>query len=74
MNINNKCPKCSGEFEEGYVPSQAVNSSLMIKQSWFSNLTVVGRGLINTKISGPQPILIRTFRCKNCGYLENYAQ
>lgn len=69
-----KCPKCDGEMEEGVLGQNykylVLDPSFVSKTISFLNLKkgLFGRILPNTfKV-------IRHYRCKNCGYLENYAK
>lgn len=65
------CPKCRGEMVEGFIPDflDHNNSSLTIwiegkpeKSFW-----------TGTKIKDKKQFIIKTFRCVNCGFLEQYA-
>lgn len=60
------CPKCNGEMENGELIDKTYFASL--PQRWGSKATsVVGIGI-------KKPIEIISFRCMNCGFLENYAK
>lgn len=61
MKPNNKCPKCGGEFEEG----EMNGSHLALHMEWGSQRKLTGT-LRDSKT-------IKSYRCKNCAYLENYA-
>jgi predicted nucleic-acid-binding Zn-ribbon protein len=65
MNTDNKCPKCSGEFEEGIIASFTGMLSNEVK--WGTGISKITGALENQQS-------IKNYRCKNCGYLENYAQ
>ncbi|EKD86863.1 MAG: hypothetical protein ACD_37C00120G0002 [uncultured bacterium] len=64
MKPNNKCPKCGGEFEEGVTADQMPGGA--IKARWATKIRGFFLPLENKKN-------ITSMRCKNCGYLENYA-
>jgi predicted nucleic-acid-binding Zn-ribbon protein len=63
-----KCPKCQGEFEVGntvvWTPRGGIGKTRYTTQ-------------IETSKLGPAKLkdemIITTLKCKNCGYLENYA-
>lgn len=61
--MESKCPKCGGEFEEGFVKGMTAYSG---KEQWGKSVTWMG-----TVKNGLNVI---TYRCKKCGYLENYAK
>lgn len=66
-----KCPKCQGEMIEGMITHRtqglvpATNGSVIwgtsLKKNFVTMFTVE-----NAK-------QLKSFRCKDCGYLENYA-
>ena len=60
-----KCPKCSKEMEEGIIVDSVYAG--VAKGRWASKITLGGLSTNNSKT-------IKSFRCKNCGYLENYAK
>ena len=60
-NKNLKCPKCGGEMEEGFIPNKAYR---LDKPSWATKVKLFGY---------ENEHKIKTCRCKNCGFLENYA-
>ncbi|MGA1873713.1 MAG: hypothetical protein ACMUHY_08575, partial [Thermoplasmatota archaeon] len=66
MEMNEKiCPKCNGEMELGELidESYAVSGA----QRWANHAgSILGVGR-------SKPIHIYSFRCTECGYLENYA-
>lgn len=73
MEEMKKCPKCGGEMENGVltnrnypIPFKALNRQLV----WGSKLI--------EKLIGPVTLeketLVKTYKCKTCGYLESYAK
>jgi hypothetical protein len=60
-----KCPKCNGEMEEGLIADASYLSYQ--KQKWVTKLKFLGYSLENAHET-------ITYRCKNCGFLENYAK
>lgn len=59
---NSKCPKCGGELEEGFTISPGADKPL-----WGTKMGVAGWTFLENKKE------VKTYRCKNCGYLESYA-
>jgi predicted Zn-ribbon and HTH transcriptional regulator len=65
------CSKCKGEMIEGYIPDFETRD--------FSSRSVWVEGkpgksfLTGTQAFKETKINIKTFRCKNCGFLESYA-
>lgn len=59
------CPKCNGTMEEG----ELVDNSYAVSgpQDWAET----AGSLLGLGITGK--VRIRSFRCIECGYLENYA-
>ena len=60
-----KCPKCDGVMEEGELIDKGYGTST--PQHW----SVTAGSILGLGISGG--IKIRSFRCIECGYIENYA-
>lgn len=60
----NKCPKCGGEFEEGFCADASY--SRYIKPQWATNISF-WTGLKNARN-------VISYRCKQCGFLESYAK
>ena len=64
---NNKCPKCSGKMEEGFL----IESKIPLR--WIAGkpeTSVLG----GTKAHGKVHRQIEGHRCVECGFLELYAQ
>jgi predicted RNA-binding Zn-ribbon protein involved in translation (DUF1610 family) len=59
--MDKKCPKCGGEFEEGY----EIDSEPIAWAPKEGNILEKALTKRKNKIS---------YRCKNCGYLESYAK
>jgi predicted nucleic-acid-binding Zn-ribbon protein len=60
-----KCPKCNGDMEKGNLMDETYLSSA--PQKWAKHATgFMGVGSKDTK-------KITSYRCKNCGFLENFA-
>ena len=62
-----KCPKCGEEMEEALIADRG-HGSFSIKQQWGSNLQLGGFAGVKNRRD------VKTYRCKNCGYLESYAK
>jgi predicted nucleic-acid-binding Zn-ribbon protein len=65
--MNNKCPKCGGEFEEGKVDSMSEAHTLTGLHRWYQKLK-----MMHSFLDNPKEIIV--YRCKSCGYLESYAK
>jgi len=61
-----KCPKCNGVMEEGVQVDYAQNGPNWSK--WATDI----KGQIFKKTEGEK--YIKTYRCKDCGFLESYAK
>lgn len=61
-----KCPKCSGEMKVGITKGTGI-IMLMAKMFWTSKVKFWG-------LTDPDLKYIKTWRCIDCGYLENYAK
>lgn len=59
-----KCPKCGGEMEVGELRDNMFMNS--VAQEWAPDAS----GYLSDDAGG---IMIISFRCIDCGYLENYA-
>lgn len=59
--MNRKCPICGGAFEEGVMADTTYGGH--VKAKWTSIIKMGGEYKVT-----------KTFRCKNCGYLESYAK
>ncbi len=59
-----KCPKCSGEMEEGFVKGFGDSN---VRNKW-------GKDGLNWRgrVKNGKDIIV--YRCKSCGYLEDYAK
>lgn len=70
MNVPEKCPKCGGRMEEGFVLDQSHLTRFV--SCWVEGSpekTFLG----NTKVSDRRQRNIRSFRCVACGFLESFA-
>jgi predicted nucleic-acid-binding Zn-ribbon protein len=67
MDKNKKCPKCGGEFEEGFVADKYSQTGAISKPQWGTKTML---GFIGLKSAHK----VKTYRCKSCGYLESYAE
>lgn len=71
MEEYKQCPKCNGEMEEGYMHDS--------QNTWFDLITkkvqwVRGGKNLDKALNTQSKLPISTYRCKQCGYLENYAE
>jgi hypothetical protein len=66
-----RCPKCSGKMEQGFIFDMAHGTRLVShwapgapqKSFWFG-----------TRLPEEKLIPIGAFRCESCGFLESYAR
>jgi hypothetical protein len=71
MARDKTCPKCQSAMEEGFVLDQGADGRRHVgtwvpgapEKSFWSGLSLKNR----------TPIEIATWRCRSCGFLENYA-
>lgn len=63
VNIKN-CPKCEGEFEEGFIGVKVDGNEQ--REEWGTGISFLKTGLNHA-------FPVKTFRCKNCGYMESFA-
>ncbi len=67
-----KCPKCEGEMELGIVSDSYGQVGNLQKQSqWAKKVNSVLK-IFQAGLDGAKSI--KSYRCKSCGYLENYAE
>lgn len=64
---NRKCPICGGEFKEGRMIPSGYKGLRNIWAEGEARLDFLGRPQGKARE-------VVTYRCKNCGYLENYAK
>ena len=71
MDQNTTCPKCGGGLEEGFI-RDATGAKISVPPTWYKGSTQQSfwEGV---KTSGLSHYQIRTYRCKQCGFLESYA-
>ena len=63
-----KCPKCQVKMMEGYLIDKNWAGGWK-PQVWGTN-TKIGAFSINVE----NETNVKTYKCKNCGYLESYAK
>ena len=66
-----RCPKCGGGMEQGFVVDQAHNSRIVSQWVGGAPEKSFWAGL---KVPTEKLIPIGTFRCSSCGFLEQYAR
>jgi len=67
----NTCPKCGGEFENGFLLDRA-SEGRALPLLW-SEPKGLGLGGIRVKGGDPAHVEVDAYRCLSCGYLELYA-
>ncbi len=65
---NLKCEKCGGEMEEGHI-IEFDGSVIPIKEKWGTSAKA---GWFGANIENKKTVF--AYRCKSCGYLEQYAK
>ena len=66
-----KCQKCNSEMETGFIPDYGYHPSSAQSQ-WIEGEPEKS-WLQGVKQKGKKILVIDTFRCISCGYLEFYA-
>jgi len=67
MADENKCPKCQGEMTKGVLVDYTYAEFSKKPQVWAEDVSMGG-------FLAERPIKIVSYRCSNCGFLENYAK
>lgn len=66
-----KCPKCSGEMEEGFIADYTHGEVLVSK--WIEGKPEKSFW-VGAKTKDRNNVEVKTYRCSGCGYLESYAK
>jgi hypothetical protein len=66
-----KCVRCDGDMQEGYLVDR--NGGWYEPTKWFEGELKLGR-LGGVAKSEHKPVIVTTYRCVQCGYLESYAR
>jgi DNA-directed RNA polymerase subunit RPC12/RpoP len=64
------CPRCQGSMEEGYILDESYGRRLPSK--WVEGAPEYW--LWNLKVRGKRQLVLTTYRCRQCGFLESYAR
>ena len=67
---NPKCSKCQSAMEEGFILDKGHHDSAGISY-WVAGSPDKRWWGLNTK--GREKLMVITFRCTRCGYLESYT-
>jgi hypothetical protein len=67
-----KCPKCSGRMEQGFVVDHSYGSGARMVSEWAPGAPLKSFWT-GTKLPEDR-VPIGTYRCASCGYLELYAR
>ena len=70
MNAPEKCPKCGGRMEDGFVLDQSHGARLVSR--WVEGIPKLSF-FDNVKVDPLRSRNIVSFRCVSCGFLESYA-
>lgn len=65
------CPKCQGLLEEGFIIDRGDNNMGTVN-TWVEGEPVKSFWS-GVKTKNKEQFQVKTFRCANCGFLENYA-
>lgn len=65
-----QCAKCSGEMEDGLIADKMGDLGTHLHPKWANKIT--GFNLLGYGLENPKEV--KTYRCKNCGFLESYAR
>jgi predicted nucleic-acid-binding Zn-ribbon protein len=71
MSEANKCPKCDGTMQEGFIFDDGYVN--LTASRWVADAPELAFGRW-VKVAGKEQYQIRSFRCVKCGYLESYAK
>jgi hypothetical protein len=64
------CAKCDGTMEMGYLHGPWMYQPLQV-QTWNKGRPTTPA---NFGTKGKQPVVVTTWRCAGCGFLESYAR
>jgi len=70
MDQNNKCSKCGGNLEEGFIRDAVPGGSA--PSAWYQG-PLERSFWMGVKTVGRVHYQVRTYRCNQCGFLESYA-
>ena len=70
MSQSKPCPKCGSELIEGFIADTTHGGASVA--SWREGEPKKSFW-VGLKLHGTEPLEIETWRCRRCGYLENYA-
>lgn len=68
---DSRCPKCEGAMEEGFLRDAAHGANL--QSTWVAGAPVHSFWT-GVRLRGLVQLPVVTFRCRECGFLESYAQ
>jgi hypothetical protein len=64
------CAKCNGTMTEGFITDQG--HGIIVVPHWVEGPPQIS-SWVGVKLSGKAKSQVSTWRCRRCGYLENYA-
>ena len=71
MAQSKTCPKCNGNMVDGFIADQTHGGATVTQWREGEPRKSFWVGL---KLGGTTPLEISTWRCRRCGFLENYAE
>jgi len=70
--MSNSCPKCQSSMQEGYVLDHTHGGARLVS-SWVEGEPKPSFWL-GLKFDGATPLSLESWRCKRCGFIEQYAK
>ena len=70
MPQSNQCPKCGGSMAEGFVLDKTHGGAGVA--AWVEGAPMISLWT-GVRLTGRPQTRIATWRCRRCGFLENYA-
>ncbi|EKE13678.1 MAG: hypothetical protein ACD_12C00871G0001 [uncultured bacterium] len=67
-----KCSKCSGEMEEGLMTNRTISKIPAANGSIVWGTKLIKDFFAYFKVENAKEV--KSYRCKECGYLESYAK
>ena len=65
------CPRCGGGMETGYTVDISYGKTAVPK--WVAGEPVSSFWSSGLKLAGKEQLPVSTYRCRQCGFLESYA-
>lgn len=72
MSNRAECPKCAGQMEEGFILDRGYGNQE--PSDWVEGAPQLSFWHGGVKVSDKRQYEVRSYRCKECGFLESYAR